>query len=446
MDQLIERCAGLDVHRDTLTVCVRFPGAGGERCREVRTFGTTTTELLVLRDWLAAHQVTVVGMESTGVYWRPVFYLLEEEFTCWLINAQHVKNVPGRKTDIKDAEWLCQLVEHGLVRPSFVPPRPIRDLRDLTRYRKSLLHERTRAIQRLEKVLQDAGLKLSSVASQILGVSGRAMLDALLSGSTDPEALADLARGRLRAKIPALKEALEGRFRSHHALLVGEMLAHVDYLEEGIERVIAPFTREVKLLDTIPGVNQRTAEVIVVEIGVEMGRFPTAAHLASWAGMCPGSNESAGKHRSGRTRKGSKWLRTALVESGNAAARTKDTYLRALYQRIKSRHGHKKATVAVGHSILVAAYHMLSAGVPYAEFGGDYFQKRTTDTYIRRLVRQLERLGQKVTLEPVTAGTQQPPLRRRNPATRGGLRGIYWSSRGYQHWTCVLRLDLRPVP
>lgn len=408
MEQVIERCAGLDVHRDTVTACVRVPGAGGERSREIRSFGTTTTELLVLRDWLAAHQVTVVGMESTGVYWKPVFYLLEEEFTCWLINAHHVKNVPGRKTDVKDAEWLCQLVEHGLVRPSFVPPRPIRDLRDLTRYRKVLLHERTRAIQRLEKVLQDAGLKLSSVASQILGVSGRAMLDALLAGSTDPEALANLAKGRLRAKIPALKEALRGRFRKHHALLVGEMLSHVDYLEEAIgrlsveiERMILPFSREVDLLDTIPGVDRRTAEVMVAEIGVDMGRFPSAGHLASWAGMCPGNNESAGKHRSGKTRKGSKWLRTALVEAGNAAARTKDTYLCALYQRIRSRHGHKKAAVALGHSILVASFHMLASGAPYADLGGDYFQKRTTDTFIRRLVRQLERLGHKVTLEPL---------------------------------------------
>jgi transposase len=407
MDQVIERCGGLDVHRDTVTACVRFPGAGGERHEEVHTFGTTTSDLLALRDWLAAHRVTVVGMESTGVYWKPVFYLLEDAFTCWLINAQHIKNVPGRKTDVKDAEWICQLVEHGLVRPSFVPPREIRDLRDLTRYRKTLSNERTREIQRLEKVLQDAGIKLSSVASQILGVSGRAMLDALLAGGTDPEALAELAKGRLRAKLPALKEALRGHFRAHHALLVSEILAHVDYLEEAIERlsgeiarVIAPFSRQVELLDTIPGVDRRTAEVIVAETGADMERFPTDAHLASWAGMCPGNNESAGKRRSGRTRQGSKWLRTALVEAGNAAARTKDTYLRALYQRIKSRQGHKKAVVALGHSILVAAYHILSEGVPYEDLGGDYFQKRDTDAHIRRLVRQLERLGQKVMLEP----------------------------------------------
>jgi transposase len=410
MDQLIDRCAGLDVHRDTVTACVRFPEEAGERRQEVRTFATTTQELLVLRDWLEAHKVTVVGMESTGVYWKPVFYLLEDDFTCWLINAQHIKNVPGRKTDVKDAEWICQLVEHGLVRPSFVPPRGIRELRDLTRYRKALINERTREIQRLEKVLQDAGIKLSSVASQILGASGRAMLDALLAGSTDPETLADLAKGRLRAKIPALREALRGRFRAHHALLVGEILAHVDYLEEAIERlsaevegVIAPFSRQVELLDTIPGVDRRGAEVIVAEVGVDMGRFPADAHLASWAGMCPGNNESAGKHRSGGTRKGSKWLRTALVEAGNSAARTKDTYLRALYQRIKSRQGHKKAVVALGHSILVAAYHILSQGVPYAELGGDYFQKRDTDAHIRRLVGQLERLGHKVTLELASA-------------------------------------------
>lgn len=410
MDRVIERCAGLDVHRDTVTACVRFPGVHAERGQEVRTFATTTVALLTLRDWLAAHRVTIVGMESTGVYWKPVFYLLEDDFTCWLINAQHIKNVPGRKTDVKDAEWICQLVEHGLVRPSFVPPPEIRELRDLTRYRKALINERSREVQRLEKVLQDAGLKLSSVASQILGVSGRAMLDALLVGSTDPETLAELAKGRLRAKIPALKEALRGHFRAHHALLVGEILAHVDYLEEAIERLsaeigeaIAPFSCQVELLDTIPGVDRRTAEVIIAEIGVDMERFPSAAHLASWAGMCPGNNESAGKHRSGRARKGSKWLRTALVEAGNAAARTKDTYLRARYQRVKSRQGHKKAVVALGHSILIAAYHILSRGLPYADLGGDYFQKRDTDAFIRRLVRQLERVGQKVTLEPAAA-------------------------------------------
>ncbi|MBI2964649.1 MAG: IS110 family transposase [Chloroflexi bacterium] len=407
MDKFIERCVGLDVHRDSVTACVRFPDDNGERRQEIRTFATTTAELLALRDWLAAYQVTVVGMESTGVYWKAPFYLLEEDFTCWLINAQHIKIVPGRKTDVKDAEWICQLVEHGLVRPSFVPPPPIRDLRDLTRYRKALINERTRAVQRLEKVLQDAGIKLSSVASKVLGVSGRAMLEALLAGSTDPEALADLAKGRLRSKIPALKEALRGYFRAHHAVMVGEILAHVDYLEEAIERlsveierVIAPFSRQVMLLDTIPGVERRTAEAIIAEIGVDMSRFPSDAHLASWAGMCPGNNDSAGKHRTGKTRKGSKSLRTALVQAANAAARTKNTYLRALYQRIKSRHGHNKAVVAVGHSMLVASFHILSKEVPYQDLGGDYFQTRDTDAHIRRLVRQLERLGQKVNLEP----------------------------------------------
>jgi transposase len=349
MDVVVERCAGLDVHKDSVTACVRTPAEGGGRVQEIAEFSTTNRGLLSLLDWLGAHKVTLVGMESTGVYWRPVFYLLEDHFECWLLNAQHLRNVPGKKTDVKDATWICQLVEHGLVRPSFVPPREIRELRNLTRYRKAQIEERTREAQRLDKVLQDAGIKLSSVASRLLGASGRAMLDALVGGSTDPQALAELARGALRKKLPALRDALEGRFSDHHAFVVGEVLAKIDYLDEviarlseEIERAIAPFSREVELLKTIPGVDRKTAELLVAEVGVDMSRFPTHRHLASWAGMCPGSNESAGKRRSGKTRKGSKWLRTALTESAKAAARSKGTYLSAQYHRLRGRRGPRR--------------------------------------------------------------------------------------------------------
>jgi transposase len=411
VERLIERCAGLDVHKASVTATVRVPGDQGGRRTETRTFRATTAGLVLLGDWLASFGVTVVGMESTGVYWKPVYYLLEDDFEVWLLNAQHLKNVPGRKTDVADSVWICQLVEHGLVRPSFVPPKPIRELRDLTRYRKALLAERTREAQRLHKVLEDAGIKLASVASDPLGVSGRAMLEALVSGTHDPQVLAELARGRLRAKLPALREALEGRFGAHHGLLVGEMLARIDQMDETIgrlsaevARVAAPFSPLLALLVTIPGVSRRTAEVILAEIGSDMGRFPTAAHLASWAGVCPGNHESAGKHGSGRTRKGSKWLRVALVEAAHAAARTKSSYLAAQYARLRGRRGPKKAALAVAHSILVITWHLLTNGEPYTDLGADYFVKRQThQAYRDRLVRQLERMGHKVTLEPTAA-------------------------------------------
>ena len=407
--RLIERCGGLDVHRDTVAACVRTPDGDGGRRQEVVTFGTTTRELLRLGDWLAEHGVTVVGMESTGVYWKPVYYLLEDRFDTQLLNAQHLHNVPGRKTDVADAAWICQLIEHGLVRPSFVPPKPIRQLRDLTRYRKAVIEERARETQRLHKVLEDAGVKLSSVASKVLTVSGRQMLDALVAGQRDPAVLAEMAKGRMRPKIPMLREALAGRFTDHHALIVGEMLARIDHAEATIARltdqidvVIAPFAHQRDLLCTIPGVDRRTAEVLIAEIGVDMSRFPTAGHLASWAGMCPGNNESAGKHQSGKTRKGSKWLRKALVEAAHAAARSKGTYLSAHYHRIRGRRGPKKAAVAVGHSILVIAYHLLSRDEPYSDLGADYFiQRQTSTAHKDRLVRQLEAMGHKVTLEPV---------------------------------------------
>jgi transposase len=310
VERIVERCAGLDVHKSSVTACVRIAEASEGLHQEIREFATTTRGLLLLRDWLASFEVRLVGMEATGVYWKPIYYMLEDDFELWLLNARHLKNVPGRKTDVKDAEWICQLVEHGLVRPSFVPPKEIRELRNLTRYRKAQIEERTREVQRLEKVLQDAGIKLSSVATRVLGASGRAMLEALVGGTTDPEVLAELARGRLRSKLPALRDALEGCFSSHHALMVGKILAHIDYLDESIddlsveiERVIAPFSDKVELLDTIPGVNRRTAETLIAEIGVDMSQFPTHRHLASWAGMCPGNEESAGKRRSGKTPK-----------------------------------------------------------------------------------------------------------------------------------------------
>jgi transposase len=407
MDTLIERCAALDVHKDTVVACVRVPARGGGREQGIQTFGTTTAQLLALRDWLVAHGVTRVGMESTGVYWKSVYYVLEDAVECWLLNARHLRNVPGRKTDVADAAWICQLVEHGLVRPSFVPPKPIRELRNLTRYRKAQIEERTREAQRLDKILQDAGIKLSSVASDVLGVSGRAMLRALIAGTRDPAVLAELARGTLRKKIPALREALHGRFGAHHALLVGTILAKLEFLDEAlghlsaeIEQVIAPFAAEAALLRTIPGVDRRTAEALVAEIGVDMTRFGSAPRLASWAGWCPGNHESAGRQGSGKTRKGSKWLSTYLTQAAKAAAGAKRTYLAAQYARLRGRRGSARATVAVGHSILVATYHILDRHEPYRELGPDYFRRRhSREHQTRRLVRQIEALGFHVKLE-----------------------------------------------
>jgi len=369
-----------------------------------------TVDLLALRDWLVAEGVTLVGMESTGVYWKPPFYVLEDAMECWVLNARHLRNVPGRKTDVADAEWICSLVEHGLVRPSFVPPREIRELRDLTRYRKAQIDERGREAQRLDKVLQDAGIKLSSVATDILGKSGRDMLVALCSGTQDPEVLAELARGKLRKKIPLLRQALEGRFTSHHRLIVEKILTKLDFLDETIEelsdeidRVIAPFGAEVELLDTIPGVDRRVAECLVAEIGVDMTRFASSARLASWAGMCPGNHESGGKRRSGKARKGSKWLAANLSQAAEAAGRSEGTYLGAQFQRLRGRIGHAKARKAVEHSILVAAFHILAGGVPYRDLGADWFQRRRPDAHARRLAHQIEALGYHVSIEPADA-------------------------------------------
>ena len=320
MNRLIERCAMLDIHKSQITACVRVPDGDGGRRQEIHEFSTTTAGLITLADWLRSYAVTAVGMESTGVYWRAVYYLLEDEFDCRLYNARHLRHVPGRKSDVQDAEWGCQLVEHGLVRASFVPPRPLRELRDLVRYRKAKIQERVREVQRVEKTLQDAGIKLSSVASEVLGVSARRMLDALISGTHDPDVLAELAKGALRKKIPALREALQGRFTGHHALLIGQMLAQIDFLDETIatlseriEELTRPFSRELELLDTIPGVDKRAAELILSELGPDMSRFPTEHHLASWGGMCPGQRESGGKQHSAKTRS----VSTSLITAGD---------------------------------------------------------------------------------------------------------------------------------
>ena len=407
MERIVERACGLDVHKKTVAACVRVPGARGTRAQHVRTFGTTTPELLALADWLGGHGVTHVAMESTGVYWKPVFYLLEARFTCLLANAVHIAKVPGRKSDVQDCVWLAQLLEHGLLRGSFVPPIPIRELRDLTRYRKSVIEERTRETSRLHKVLEDAGIKLTSVATDVLGKSGRAILAALLAGTSDPNVLAELARGRMRAKLPALRQALVGQFRAHHAFLLTQLLAHIDYLDELIEAIseritaaIQPFTEQVDRLDAMPGVNRRTAEVLIAEVGVDMTVFPSPRHLASWAGVCPGNHESAGKRRSGRTRKGNRWLRMALTEAASSVSRTTNTAFGARYRRIMRHAGHKKAVIAVAHAILVAAYHLLVGGVEYRESGPDYYDRRHAERARRRALQTLERQGYRVTIEP----------------------------------------------
>jgi transposase len=407
MEVIYARCAGLDVHKQTVVACCIVPGPKGQPQKTVRTFSTMTESLLALGDWLAAEQVSHVAMESTASYWKPVYNLLEDRFELLLANAQHVKAVPGRKTDVRDAEWLADLLRHGLLRASFVPPRPQREIRELTRYRTSLVQERTAEVNRLQKVLEGANIKLSSVASDVLGVSGRAMLAALVAGTEDAAAVADLARGQLRAKLPALERALTGRMGTHQRFLLARQLAHIDFLDEQMAQVSAELAErlradqdDVERLTGIPGVSRRIAEIMVAEIGTDMQRFASAAHLASWAGMCPGNNESAGKRLSGRTRKGSPALRTALVEAAHAAAHSKSTYLAAQFRRLAARRGAKKAAVAVGHTILVLSYHLLQRGTTYADLGGTYFDEREREATQRRLVRRLSGLGYQVTLTP----------------------------------------------
>jgi len=406
MDTLYPRCAGIDVHKNSVVVCVRCAGHAGKATEQVRTFSAMTADLLALSDWLAGHRVTHVAMESTGVYWKPVFNLLEGRFAVILVNAEHIKKVPGRKTDVKDCQWVAQLLQHGLLKASFIPPEPIRQLRDLTRQRTQLIEERTAAANRIHKVLEDANIKLGSVATDVLGASGRDMLEALIAGQTDPGRLAELARKRLRAKIPELQRALHGRVTEHHRFLLRMHLDHIGHLEgligrlsARVEELMAPFAWDRERLETIPGISQRAAETVLAEIGNRMDQFPTAGHLASWAGMCPGSNESAGKRRSGRTTKGDRWLKRTLVQAAWAASHTKATYLAAHYRRLAKRRGRKKALVAVGHTLLVIIYHVLRRGTAYQELGADFLDRLEPERLTRQLVKRLEALGHKVTLE-----------------------------------------------
>jgi transposase len=412
MEVVYPRCCGLDVHKRTVVACLIVPGSAGQPRKEIRTFETLTDDLLKLADWLGEQGVTHVAMEATGVYWKPVGNLLEgNAVTLLLVNAAHIKAVPGRKTDGRDCEWgpegTPDLLRHGLLRGSDVPDRPQRELRELTRDRPSLIRERTAEVNRLQKTLEGANLKRAAVASDVLGKSGREILTALVQGQMSAEAMAQLARGRLREKIPHLERALAGRFGPHQRFLIAQQLAQIDFLDELIaqgSREIAermrPFAEELARLDTIPGMDRRGAENIRAEIGTDLSRFPSADHLASWAGMVPGSNESAGKPRRGKTRKGDPWLRTALIQAAHAAGRTKDTYLRAQDRRLAARRGKKKAAVAVGHSILVIADHLLTRHIDDQDLGPHSFAERDREAVKRRLVRRLEDLGDAVTVTP----------------------------------------------
>ena len=410
MEVLYRCCAGLDVHKDTVVACVRRLNEQGRAHEEVRTFGTMTGALLTLADWLTEEGVTHAAMESTGVYWKPVYHVLEGQFELLLVNAQHIKQVPGRKTDVKDCAWIAQLLQHGLLKGSLVPPPFQRELRDLTRQRTQLVREQARVAQRIQKVLEDANIKLASVATDVLGTSGREMLRGLIAGTSDPKELANSARGRMKAKKALLHQALTGRVTDHHRFMLRMHLEHYEQLEKLVsefsERVggmLAPFAQQAELLKTIPGVAERTAEVLLAEIGPDLTPFRTAGHLASWAGVCPGNNESAGKRRTGRTRKGNQWLRSALIQVAWAASRTKDTYLSAHFRRVKVRRGAKRAAVAVSHTMLVIAYHVLTRKTEYRDLGADYLDRLGTDRLTHQLVKRLERLGHKVTLQPCEA-------------------------------------------
>lgn len=445
MQIIYECCASVDVHKKTAVSCRMKSEGSGPSHRETKTFSTMTRDLLALSDWLQEWGCTHVAMESTGDYWKPIFNVLEANFEVILVNAQHVKRVPGRKTDVQDAEWLADLLQHGLLKASFIPPAPQRDLRDLTRYRTTLVQERSRVVNRVQKLLEGANIKLSSVASNTLGVSGRAMLEALIEGQKDASQLADLAKGRLRNKKPELKQALTGFFRPHHGFLLRQLLVHLDFLDDQIDQISAKIvghietmsvpseapqtpssgssgsatdlsatslsatsaeaepllpSQAIALWDTIPGVDQTTAEGMVAELGVDMRRFPNDGHAAAWVGLAPGNNESAGKHYSGRTKKGNPALRRLLIQAAWAAARTKGTYLSALYHRLVPRRGKKRAIVAVAHSILTSAYHMASRRETYQELGANYFDERKKDAVVARLSRRLQKLGYAVSLTP----------------------------------------------
>ena len=399
MDLQHPKCAGLDVHQHTVVACARVV-AGSTVTHERRTFGTTTAELLALSDWLTAHDCTHVAMESTGVYWKPIWQVLEGQFTLVLANAMHIRNIPGRKSDVNDATWIADLLAHGLIRGSFVPPAPVQELRDLTRTRKQLVREITQHTLRIQKTLETANLKLTGLLSNILGVSGRAILHALVAGETDPERLADLVQGRLKASRAALVAALHGRLTAHHRFLLQLHLTQVDALEQAVHDVeerlghaLVPFRTALDRLITMPGVSETVARVVVAEIGFDMARFPTAGHLVSWAGLCPRLDESAGKRLSTRTRPSNPWLKTTLVQAAWAAARTKNTYLRAQFLRLKSRRGPKKAILAVASSMLTAAYHMLKHDLDYRDLGADHFDRRDKTKLANRLIHRLQELG-----------------------------------------------------
>ena len=408
MEVLYPRCAGLDVHKDNVvarTRCVSEPLHD-----EVRTFATTTSALLELNEWLSSHAVTHVAMEATGVYWKPVWHLLEGDFELILANAQHIRNVPGRKTDVSDAGWIADLLAHGLIRSSFVPPAPIQELRDLTRTRKQLVREVSQHSSRIQKVLEDANLKLGSVLSNVLGKSGRAILQALIDGESDPQKLADLAQGHARKKTAELVEALHGRIRNHHRSLLRVHLDLVTALQHALAeldatvgKALASIQEGARLLSTIPGVSDITAHVIVAEIGLDMTRFASDAHLRSWAGFCPRNDESAGKRRSTRVRKGAPWLKTTLVTAAWAAVRVKDSYLQAQFHRLRARRGAKKAILAVASSMLTAAYYMLKNSVAYKDLGAGHFARRDRTRMIQRLVRRINDLGCQVQITPLAA-------------------------------------------
>ena len=405
MHVVYSSCCGLDVHKRSITACLLLSGSGGKGHHEIRRFGTMTRDLLELADWLQCHHVTHVAMESTGVYWKPVWNILEGQFEVVLVNAQHIKAVPGRKTDIKDCQWIAELLQHGLLRGSFVPPTPIRQLRDLTRMRTSLRQDHTAIANRMQKILEDANIKLAAVASDWLGVSGRAILSQLLAGEEDAEKLAELSRGRLRSKLPAMQLALEGRMTEHHRWMLRVLHEQLLFLEVQIAKLeakiqdqLSDYQEAIALCTTIPGIEEVAAANLIAEIGVNMAQFPSAQHLASWAGICPGNHESAGKRLSGKPRKGSAWLRRSLCQAAWAASHTKDTYLAARFRRLAARKGKKRAIVAVAHTIVVSMYHMLKNKQPYRELGADFLDRRNAEHVKRYLLKRLERLGLHVTV------------------------------------------------